>query len=57
MLSFVWVRTGITIKSRRRTSTSATLKSICAHIRQRAASFPCRAHCPTGSEGGGARRV
>jgi hypothetical protein len=57
MLSFVWVRAGSTIKSRRRTFTSATLKSICAHIRQRAASFACRAHCPTGSEGGGARRV
>jgi hypothetical protein len=57
MLSFVWVRAGSTIKSRRRTFTSATLKSICTDIRQRAASLPCRVHCLTGGKGGGARRV
>jgi hypothetical protein len=57
MLSFVWVRAGSTIKSRRRTFTSATLKSICIHIRQRAASFLCQAPYPTGGEGRGARSV
>jgi len=55
MLSFVWVRAGSTIKSRRRTFTSATLKSIRTHIRQQAASFACRAQHPTDGKTGGCR--
>jgi hypothetical protein len=57
MLSFVWVRAGSTIKSRRRMFTSATFKSIRTHIRQKAASFPSRAHYPTGGKAGGAGDV
>jgi hypothetical protein len=57
MLSFVWVSAGSTIKSRRRMFTSATFKSIRTHIRQKAASFPSRAHYPTGGKAGGAGDV
>jgi hypothetical protein len=57
MLSFVWVRAGSTIKSRRRAFTFATLKSISTHFRKRAASLPCRAHSRIGDEGGGAHRA
>jgi hypothetical protein len=54
MLSFVWVRAGSTIKSRRRMLTSASIRT---HIRQKAASFPSRAHYPTGGNAGGAGDV
>jgi hypothetical protein len=57
MLSFVWVRAGSTIKSRRRKFTFAALTSIRTQIRQKAASSRCRAYYPTGGKAGGAGGV
>jgi hypothetical protein len=57
MLSFVWVRAGSTIKSRGRMFTSAPLKGIGTHTRQKPASFPGRAHWPARGKAGGVRGV